>query len=47
MILFSDKCHHNKLLGEGRTLYVAAERQKESQLGGIASIAFHDKLFLT
>ena len=42
----SDKCHRNKLLGEGRTLYVAA-RQKESKLGDIASIDFQDKLFLT
>ena len=41
----SDKCHHIKLLGEERTLYVAA-RQKESKLGELASIDFQDKLFL-
>ena len=42
----SDKCHHNKLLGEGRTLYLPAG-QKERKLGDIASIDFQDKLFLT
>ena len=42
----SDKCRGNKLLGVGRTLYVAA-RQKESKLGEIASIDFQYKLFLT
>ena len=42
---FSDKCHRNKLLGEGRILYVAA-RQKESKLGDIGSVDFQDKLFL-
>ena len=31
---FSDKCNHNKLLGERRTLYVVA-REKESKLGEI------------
>ena len=41
-----DKCHCNELLGEGKTLYVAA-RKKESKLGNIASIDFQDKLFLT
>ena len=40
------KCHRNKLLGEGRTLYVAT-RQKESKLSDIASTDFQDKLFLT
>ena len=40
-----DKCHCNKLLGDGKT-YVAA-RQEESTLGDIASIDFQDKSFLT
>ena len=42
----SDNCHDNKLLGEGRTLYVAA-KQKEGKLADIAGIDFEDKLFLT
>ena len=39
----SDKCHHKKLLEEGRTLYVST-RQKESKLGGIGSIDFQDNI---
>ena len=42
----SDKCYRNKLLGEGRTLYVATI-QKESKVGDIARIDLQDKSFLT
>ena len=41
----SDKCNHNKLLGERRTLYIVAI-EKESKLGDIASSDLQDKLFL-
>ena len=39
----SDNYHHKTLLGEGRTLCVAT-RQKESKLGGIASIDLQDNI---
>ena len=34
----SDKCHHNKLLGEERTLNVAGRQKKKSKLVDTESI---------